>query len=299
LLRDLQKGEDPQLRAAIAVISQLSPDLLLLTDFDYDFDAVALTALAGALDYPHHFAARPNTGLQTTADLDGNGRFGEARDAQGYGRFSGDGGMAILSRYPIDPNAVTDLSALIWSDLAGATQSSTMTADVKAIQRLSTSGHWVVPVETSIGLVTLLAYAATPPVFDGPEDRNGLRNRDELRLWKQVIDGQFQTPPIDFVMLGNANLDPVDGEGYSTAMAAFLANPRLHDPHAGRDTADWPEDGPGNLRVSYVLPASTWRVTDAGVFWPLLGDADAVLLGDDGLAAGVHHLVWADISRHP
>lgn len=285
--------------AAQAVIAHLAPDILLLTDFDYDYDGLALAALAEQLDYPHTFARRPNTGMQTDLDLDGNGRFGEARDAQGYGRFSGDGGMAILSRYAIAPDDVTNLSDVLWRDVKGAVLPTTMTSDVAAVQRLSTSGHWIVPVATPAGLVTLLAYAATPPVFDGPEDRNGLRNRDELRIWTHVLNGEYGASPEGFVMLGNANLDPEDGDGLRAAMAEFLGDSRLQDPLAGRRTADWDDDGPGDLRVSYVLPAVTWAVKNAGVFWPAPDEANAELLGDDGLAAGVHHLVWVDISGHP
>ena len=299
LLRDLLKGEDEQVVAAMDVIRHVSPDLILLTDIDFDYDLVALQTLAGQLDYPHFFALRPNTGLQTEFDLDDNGRFGEARDAQGYGRFSGDGGMAILSRFAIDESAVTDLSGLLWRDAPQATLPTTMTPEIAAVQRLSTSGHWIVPLETTQGPLTLLAYAATPPVFDGPEDRNGLRNRDELLVWQHVLDGHFGSVPTDFVILGNANLDPLDGDGLRDAMVGFLTDPRLQDPLPGQDTADWPEDGPGNLRVSYVLPAVTWDVQRAGVFWPAPDDPLAALLGSDGLAAGVHHLVWVDISRNP
>ena len=196
-----------------------------------------------------------------------------------------------------------DHSALLWRDLPGATLPDTMTEEVAAVQRLSTSGHWEVPVDTPNGPLTLLAWSATPPVFDGPEDRNGLRNRDELRLWAQRIPDRT-----GFVLLGNANLDPADGEGLHEAMTALLASPTLTDPrpaseggraaadadHTGDpalDTADW--DGPGNLRVSYVLPASDWRVLDAGVLWPAPGDP----LAEVAAAAGPHRLVWVDIDR--
>ncbi|MEP1388295.1 MAG: endonuclease/exonuclease/phosphatase family protein [Yoonia sp.] len=297
MLRDLEKGDDAELAAAQAVIAHIDPDVLLLTDFDYDYDSMALQRLAMLLDYPHYFAARPNTGVQTSLDLDGNGWFGEARDAQGYGRFSGDGGMAVLSRFPIDAGQVTDHSHLLWRDVPDAVLPSTMTDDVAAVQRLSTSGHWIVPIKTDASTVNLLAFAATPPVFDGPEDRNGLRNRDELRLWTHVMNGEYGDAPQDFVVIGNANLDPDKGDGIKNAMVEFLSDDRLQDPHVGLNTADWDDDGPGNLRVSYVLPATTWTVTDAGVFWPAPDDDHAVLLGDDGLAAGVHHLVWVDVRR--
>ena len=250
--------------------------------------------------------------MATGLDLDGNGYLGDARDAQGYGLFSGDGGMGLLSRWPIDEGAVRDLSTLLWRDLPGAVlpQGSVWSEEVAAIQRLSTTGHWTVPVLAPGGPVQVMAFAATPPVFDGPEDRNGLRNRDELRLWTQVLDGAFGPVPQDFVIAGNANLDPADGDGLRDAMTAFLADPRLTDPlprSAGGlaaadadqtgdpalDTADWPDGAPGNLRVSYVLPAATFTVTGSGVVWPASDDPDAVLAD----TAGPHRLVWVDLRR--
>jgi hypothetical protein len=100
----------------------------------------------------------------------------------------------------------------------------------KAGQRLSSTGHWIVPVATPGGPLTLLAWAATPPVFDGPEDMNGLRNADELALWSRVLDGASGPAPKDFAVLGGAELDPADGEGLRADMAAFLADLRLQDP---------------------------------------------------------------------
>lgn len=305
LLRDIRKDEDLQIAAIRAIIARVDPDVLVLTDFDYDLESHALQAFNATLPdpYPQHFAIRPNTGIATGLDMDQNGRTGEARDAQGYGRFAGDGGMAILSRLPVMAEDVQDWSGLLWRDLPGATLPQVDGApflpdDVSAIQLLSTSGHWVVPIKPEHGSVFhLLSFSATPPVFDGPEDRNGLRNRDELRLWQVLLDGGLGPVPESFVIAGNANLDPLDGAGFSTVMARFLANPMLQDPLPGLPTANWDDDGPGDLRVSYVLPSTDWRVTDAGVFWPAPDGADAGLLGDDGLAAGVHHLVWVDISR--
>jgi hypothetical protein len=322
LLRDLRKGNDDQLASIIAVITTVAPDVLLLTDFDYDLDGMALSAFvqslaAGGVTYDHTFAARPNTGLPTGLDMDGDGRTGEARDAQGYGRFNGDGGMAILSRFPIDENNVENLSDILWHDVAGGTLpvadgAPFPTQQAQDIQRLSTSGHWIVPI-TPTGAETfhLLAWSATPPVFDGPEDRNGLRNRDELLMWENRLAND---PPASFIVLGNANLDPVDGNGLRDAMGAFLNRADLQDPaprseggafaadpdHIGDpslDTADWPDYAPGNLRVSYVFPSMDWTVSDAGVFWPAPDDPDAKLLGDDGLAAGPHRLVWVDVRR--
>ncbi len=325
LLRDILAGDDEQIIAATAVIAEIKPDVLLLTDIDYDLGLAALTALTAKLgdqgiDYPYVFSLRPNSGQFTGLDLDNNGQIGEARDAMGYGRFAGDGGLAVLSRWPINMTNVRDFSDLLWRDLPGATLPMVdgqpfPNAAVQNQQRLSSSAHWLVPVQTGDGPpLTLLVWSATPPVFDGPEDQNGLRNRDELRLWQAVLDGTYGPPPEDFVLLGNANLDPADGDGFRQAMAQLLADPRLQDPapssagaraaadpgqtgDPGLDTTDWPDGAPGNLRVSYVLPAADWTVTGAGVFWPAPDDPKVNLLGRDGLAAGPHRLVWVDLAR--
>lgn len=222
--------------------------------------------------------------------------------------------MALLSRWPLGD--VTDLSGLLWRDLPGARLPSRdgqpfPSAEAQAVQRLSSTSHWIVPVTAPDGVLTVLAWSAASPVFDGPEDMNGLRNADELALWRLVLDGAWGPVPPDAVLLGNANLDPVDGEGLRADMAALLADARLQDPQpesegaksasgAGQagnpalDTVDWPEiDGPGNLRVSYVLPARHWRVTGSGVVWPRPDDPLAPAVE----AAGPHRLVWVDLHR--
>src|SRR5690606_4370838 len=53
--------------------------------------------------------------------------------------------------------------------------------------RLSSKSHWDVPVDTPLGRLHFLVSHPTPPVFDGPENRNGLRNHDEIRLWAEYL----------------------------------------------------------------------------------------------------------------
>ncbi|MEM8537859.1 MAG: endonuclease/exonuclease/phosphatase family protein [Pseudomonadota bacterium] len=301
LLRDLKRADDPQADAIVGVIDDVAPDVLILTDFDYDLDGLALAQFARLLadDLPVHFSLMPNAGVPSGFDLDGNGWLGDARDAYGYGRFAGDGGIAILSRYPVVHDHVKDFTSMLWTDLPGARLPQTPegpfpSTDAQAAMRLSSSAHWLVPLALPDGSsVALMTFAATPPVFDGPEDANGLRNRDELRLWQAVLDGIFGPVPDSFVIAGNANLDPLAGAGYRDAMVAFLADPRLQDPLSGQPTADWNREEIGRLRVSYVLPSTDWTVVDAGVYWP----ANGTSLGADGADAGPHRLVWVDIRR--
>ncbi|WP_417723302.1 endonuclease/exonuclease/phosphatase family protein [Salipiger sp.] len=277
LLRDILK-DTPGTSAVAEAIAAAAPDILLLTDVDFDHDLVALGALSDRIEgaggaYPHRFALRPNTGLPTGADLDGDGRLGGPRDAQGYGEFAGQGGMAILSKWPLRP--IADFSGLLWRDVPDTS----MRADdtLTGAQRLSTSGHWVVAVETPGGVLTLMAFAATPPVFDGPEDRNGRRNRDEVLLWRSYLDGGIAAPPEPpFVLFGDANLDPLRGDGLRDAMRTILGDARLRDPLPGRPTALWEEVG--EMRVSYVLPSAGLRILSAGVLPPVGEEAHRMVM---------------------
>jgi Endonuclease/Exonuclease/phosphatase family len=304
--------DHPQIAAVVAVIAALDADVILLTAVDYDRDGVALVLLADRLaaagaHYPHRFALRPNTGLQTGFDVDGNGQLGDPRDAQGWGLFSGQGGMAILSRLPVDEAAVRDYSAFLWRDLPGAQIPFGTEEGLLEIQRLATTGFWDVPILTEAGPLHLLAWHATPPVFDGPEDRNGKRNHDEATFWRLFLDGALPMAPpaAPFVLLGDANLDPADGDGLRQGITALLSHPALQDPqpagshgrsepaHRGDpalDTALY--DELGGLRLDYLLPDARLQVTAAGILWPGEGEP----LATDLAAASRHFPVWVDIN---
>ena len=327
------RGDD-QAALVAGIIAHVAPDVLVLQGVDYDHDQLALAALANLIGdaghaLPYRFALLPNTGMATGLDLDGNRRTGEPRDAQGYGRFAGEGGMAVLSALPIDTPASRDYSALLWRDLPGAIPPQINGAPFPSArvfnqQRLSSVAHWDVALTLRDGTpFRLLTWHATPPVFDGDEDRNGRRNHDETAFWLRYLDGALALPPPEgpFVIAGDANLDTVDGDGRPEALRALLADPRVHDvqprapggPFAAErdgganlrqtgdatlDTADWFDDrdnDPGNLRVDYILPSTHWRVVDAGVFWPAPDDPLAALLGENGNGASRHRLVWVDL----
>ena len=317
LLRDITSGKDRQVAAVASVIARNRPDILALQGIDWDLDNTALIALQKVLadaghDMPFAFAKRPNSGLRTGLDMNGDGYTGDPEDAQSFGRFTGSNGIAVLSRFPIRRDQVVDLSDLLWAEVDGAVLprhedgSPFPTSEAVAIQRLSSTAHWIVPIDVPGDLtVSLLTYQAGPPVFDGPEDRNGLRNRDENRLWQLVLDGVYGPVPGLPVIAGGANLDPEDGEGRHAAIKSLLTDDRLQDPfpkspgakaaleegHAGDsalDTVDWPRVG--RLRVDYVLPGARWRVSTAGVDWPADPDGRTIVE-----TASRHRLVWVDL----
>ena len=89
--------------------------------------------------------------------------------------------------------------------------------------------------------VHFLVSHPTPPVFDGPEDRNGRRNHDEIRLWADYISpgragylyddagrrGGLK-PGSLFVIAGDQNSDPNDGDSIPGAAQQLLDNPLVN-----------------------------------------------------------------------
>ncbi|MCX7558420.1 endonuclease/exonuclease/phosphatase family protein [Sulfitobacter sp. F26204] len=289
MLRDILAGTDAQINAVLAQITNARPDVIILQGIDYDMQNLALAALAQEADYPHHFSAPPNAGRMTAYDMDGDGNTGGPGDAQSYGHFYGQGSMALLSKYPVLLHDVQDHSEMLWQNLPHALSPETdglpyPSAKARAVQRLSSHGHWVIPIDhPTLGPVTILAYHAAPPVFDGPEDRNGKRNHDETAFWSHYLDGAFgPSPEARFILMGGANLDPDRGEGRSIAMRNLLNDPRLQDPLPGQPTVTFAQTGP--MRVDYVLPSADWKVADA-----------KVVMADP--TASRHSLVWVDLTR--
>lgn len=311
MLRALTDRPDDQATAVIAVLAHADADVLVLGGVDFDYALAGMHALRdrladAGLPYPHIAAASPVSGRPSGVDVDDDGRLGEPEDAMGYGWFRGDSGLVVFSRYPL--GEIEDFSTLLWADLPGSAAPDVLNAQAAAVVPLASTVMWRVPVEVSDTAFDLLAFTASPPVFDGPEDRNGLRNRDQLRFWTQKLDdGAFERP----VLAGRFNVDPFDGEGHRDALTALLTHPRLHDPapesaggaafapaiaNAGppaQDTAAWTR-APGPLRVDYVLPARAWEVLATGVLWPTEGP-----LAETIREAGPNRLVWVELRRAP
>lgn len=336
---NLGREPDAGLAAVVSVIQAVRPDVLLVSKFDHDLRGRALAVFAELLragpdgiDYPHSFSAPVNAGVPIGFDLDDDGRQAGWNDNHGFGKFPGHGGMAILSRLPIDEGAVRMFQTLTWADLPGALLPERPggapypSAEAQAVMRLSSKAHWDVPVVLPDGgRLHLLASGPTPPLFDGPERMNVRRNHDEIGFWTRYLDGEAfrddqgreaAAPDAPVVVLGDLNLDPADGAGMHEAIRALTGHAALQDPepasagavaaaraqggvnggqrgNAALDTADWSDErGPGNLRVDYVLPSVELAVTGAGVFWPEPGAALAEVVA----AGPAHRLVWVDLA---
>lgn len=349
LIRELQ-GDSAHARKIAAVLQQTRPDLVLLNEFDFDdahraadlfqqrYLEVAQAGGGAALKYPYRYLAPVNTGVPSGLDLDNNGSVGgkgreRGNDAWGYGLHPGQYGMLVLSRYPIDEAGVRSFQLLKWSTMPGAlrptdpsTGKSFWPDAVWSQLRLSSKSHWDVPVSTPLGTIHVLASHPTPPVFDGKEKRNAARNHDELRLWKEYLDGGDKPWLCDdkgscgglaadarFVIVGDLNNDPADGDGRHDAILELLEHPRvLRYPTptsvgAEQTSLAYAEKGivrrgapqhatgdfgprSGTMRLDYVLPSTGLSYIGSGVFWPANDSPQAKIAdGSD------HHLVWVDV----
>jgi hypothetical protein len=146
----------------------------------------------------------------------------------------------------------------------------------------------LVPVDSPVqGRLWLGLFAATPPVFDGPEDRNGRRNHDEVAFWSHLLGGQLDTAaPPGLVIAGNANLDPERGAGRREAIARLSTHPSLQYPapegDLGLATVDFGPESAGRLRLAYILPDRVWQITGSGQI---------------ASPAQRHRLIWVDLTR--
>jgi hypothetical protein len=229
--------------------------------------------------------------------------------------------MAVYSKYPILENQARTFQEFLWKDMPGNLLPTDWYSPTVAAQfPLSSKSHWDLPIDDNGETVHVLASHPTPPVFDGPEDRNGKRNHDEIRLWNDYItpgqgsyiyddQGVFGglTPGSRFVIMGDQNADPNDGDSVPGAINQLLNNPLVNTSltpgslggvqyansnpnHIGDpfyDTAAFT----GGLRVDYVLPSTNLRIVDGQVFWPI--DANPLSSLND---ASDHHSVVLDVT---
>ena len=192
-----------QIRNIAQIIQTTRPDIILLNEFDYIDDPKQGVELfiknylnvaqgsAKAIDYPYYYYAKVNTGKASPFDLTGDGKAtGVQGDAWGFGFFEGHFGMMLLSRYPIDIKNIRTFQNFKWSDMPNAlrpivpsTGEFFYSDEIWQQYPLSSKSHWDVPVLVNGETIHVLASHPTPPVFDGPEDRNGTKNHDEVRFW--------------------------------------------------------------------------------------------------------------------
>ncbi len=361
LVSDLSTPDNAQAKAVAEIIQRNNPDVLLINEFDYSPEAVQLfrqNYLAVSqngttpVDYPYFYIAPSNTGIASGFDLNNNGTAvttpgaaGYGDDAFGFGNFPGQYGMLLLSKYPIDTANIRTFQNFLWKDMPNALLPDDPTTpqpndwysqEELAVLRLSSKSHWDVPIQVNGGTIHVLASHPTPPTFDGAEDRNGKHNHDEIRFWADYItpgngnyiyDDEGKTggihPGSSFVIVGDQNADPLDGDSFDNAIRQLLQNSNINtnviptslggrqqaglqaganasqNGNPSFDTADFADNTPGNLRTDYVLPSTDLTIANSGVFWPLNTDSTFSPVGTFPFPSSDHRLVFADVQTGP
>lgn len=352
LVNELSTPGSAQPDVIAEIIQRVRPDVLLINEFDYDEGGLAAQYFqdnylsvphgdAQPIEYPYYFVAPSNTGIPSGFDLNNNGVIGGPDDAYGFGFFPGQYGMVVYSMFPIDYENIRTFQMFLWKDMPGALLPDDPATPEPAdwyspeeleVFRLSSKSHWDIPILIGGKTVHFLTSHPTPPVFDGPEDRNGRRNYDEIRFWADYISptrsgyiydddgnaGGLESGAM-FVIAGDLNSDPFDGDSIPGSAQLLLDHPLVNTKvtpsstgaveqaalqgganltHLGDpafDTADFADTTPGNLRADYVLPRKNLRIVDAGVFWPLMSDPLFGLVGVFPFPSSDHRLVWIDV----
>jgi hypothetical protein len=358
LITDLSSPGNDQADTVAEIIQRTRPEVLLINEFDFDDQGEGGSSLAAELfqdnylsiehgdadpiEYPYRFVAPSNTGIPSGFDFNNNGVVGGPDDAFGFGFFPGQFGMAAYSMFPIDEDAIRTFQLFLWKDMPGALLPDDPATPAPAdwyspaeldVFRLSSKSHWDVPIEIGARTVHFLVSHPTPPVFDGPEDRNGTRNHDEIRFWADYVlpsrsgyiyDDEGNPGGLEagalFVIAGDQNSDPFDGDSIPGSAQLLLEHPLINTKvtpqsdgaveqsalqgganltHVGDprfDTADFLDvPAPGNLRADYVLPRRNLPIEAAEVFWPESTDPLFPLVGTFPFPSSDHRLVWVDV----
>jgi hypothetical protein len=360
LIADLSTPANAQAATVAEIVQWTRPEVLLVNEFDFDADGEALRLFqenylsvphngAAPIEYPYRFTAPSNTGIPSGFDLDNNGSVGGPNDAFGFGFFPGQFGMAVYSQHPILESQIRTFQTFLWKDMPGALLPDDPRTAAPAdwyseeeldVFRLSSKSHWDVPVSVDGCVVHFLVSHPTPPVFDDPPafpagvDFNGRRNFDEIRFWADYISPGARSfyiyddeghrgglkPGSMFVIAGDQNSDPLDGDSIPGSAQLLLEHPLVntkltpssegaveasliqgganaaHEGDPAFDTADFADSAPGNLRADYVLPRKSLRMQDAAVFWPPQADPLFRLTGVFPFPSSDHRLVWVDAS---
>lgn len=327
-----------QIKNIAEIIQTVNPDIILLNEFDGDNEQhLALRVFINEYlakgqnkqqgsHYPYFYQGPVNTGVVSPFDLNNNGEVGVLpADAYGFGYFPGHFAMALLSKYPIDNANIRTFQKFLWQDMPNAlapidpsTKQPWYSTKAWAGLRLSSKSHWDIPIDVNGQRIHVIASHPTPPVFDGPEDRNGKRNHDEIRFVNDYVsavnsdyiyDDKGQKGGLQgqqrFIVLGDLNASATDGDAVHAGINDLLLNPLIQDPkpiskggkahtpdnaNAQTHTAYW------RMRADYVLPSTFgFTITDSGVFWPSLSDETFRLIKDRA-ASSDHRLVWVDLT---
>ncbi|MGL5949629.1 MAG: endonuclease/exonuclease/phosphatase family protein [Aeromonas sp.] len=321
-----------QIRNVAEIIQRTRPDVLLLNEVNNrgSGDAQDLRDLqlfndnylkhaqhddVEAIDYAHRRSFATNTGLGRTdgRDLNNNGKKNEPEDAWGYGSFHGQYAFAVLSQHPFG-SGMRSFQDFKWQDMPTPYGKNVgeWGRDIWNAFPLSSKNHVDLPINIQRSgqdeTIHFLISHPTPPIG---ASYNVQRNAAEVAFWHFYINDELGSAlsGLDnedkFVIAGDLNADPYDGDGDIEAIQALLDDARINPEVSNGALLPTSSGGDrdtsiSNLRLDYVLPSANLTATASGVFWPsesedgyhLVNDPE---LGEDKGVSSDHRLVWVDV----
>jgi hypothetical protein len=211
LAKDFVGKDNPQFKNLAEIVQRTQPDVLLITNIDFDTAGRAAYLFqknyleepqngATPIHYAHHYIPPMNAGVSSGYDLDHDGKVVTtpgtsqyAGDAIGYGKFPGQGGMVLLSKYPINMQGIRTFQRLKWKDMPSAMLPTDSAGkpwysdEELSVLRLSSHNLCDVPITVGDKTFHVLISNPTSPEPAAKEDRNVKRNHDEIRFWVDYL----------------------------------------------------------------------------------------------------------------
>ena len=300
---------DEQANAAAEILARFAPDIVSVNELQFDlqdtptpgmpgaspatargsFDvegadnarrlAERIAAAGGADIYPHTLLFFGNSGLWWEGDTLGEDWY----LLRGWGEFRGRFNTAVLSRFPILVDQVRVITELAWQDVPGnciAQMESEIGIGVPAGFPLFEKALHIVPIQIGDQVLDLILHHPVTPAFD---PINPYRNHDELLALRLLLDGELPgeaplSADAKFVILGDLNADPDDGDGIPGSIQQILDHPSVvssfpagsgtaghngqHNSYlsgCGRDDGSTVDDPTVKfqLQLDYILPSTT------------------------------------------
>ena len=332
VLADLRDGL-PEARTVAETVQINAPEVLVLTGVSTDeYGEIAETLNEDylsvsqngqePLDYPHVFTTETNSGMDSGADLDGDGVIGGPGDTIGYGEYPGHYGTVIFSKHPIEEDQVRTFQEFLWDDMPENSMEEDEFSELeRSILRLSTGSLWDVPIRVDGEHVHLVASSVALP--EDREDVDTARGGDERRMVEDFVSGngwylyddEGQQGPLipgtRFVLLGQP-MSPHGLEDEAEDLDSLLSSYVLQDTepavitdqpvgervgaeHGTDESATRAVPSGTDVRSSYALPAAMLDVSGSGVFWPGEGEYGYELVDPEAPHSPDDRLVWLDV----
>lgn len=316
----LMTQTDVQANAAAEIIARFSPDILSINELQFDIQGIPSASspgapsntswggfnvpgaenpkrlgdrvhAAGGPSYENLFQSVGNSGFYWQGSTLGLDWY----ILRGWGEFPGRFNTAILSRFPILVDQVRVIADFAWEDLPDnkiALMKTETGIDVPPGFPLFEKALNIVPVQLGDVVLHLVLLHPVAPAFD---PINTYRNYDELHALRLFLDGQLpgvEPLPADakFVIIGDLNADPEEGDSIGGAIQQILSHPDVTNVFpagsgtkgkggkynsylsgCGRDDGSTVTD-PGakyQMQLDYVLPSKNLgEPLDSLLFWP-------------------------------